>query len=515
MLSKTRSELLRSFVASCLIAVFTLICYGSAGAAVLPWDDPDMEIFDKLAQTAGGGDWTKSLGPVSYRYAVDVLDSIYPRNDLEEDLVYRLMDHFTSSTVERGPFSLYLSARADYLWAHSNYTKLLRVDAYTNPLLGRNEGMFIADGNLGVLGTRVRGRAGKYISFAATPMVLFSTDTEMDDHTSFYLKEGLITFHLRDLALDVGRGSVMWGVGRAGHMIFSGETEPFNMVRLRTDRPVIMPGFLRHLGPSSFETFITYMDKNRNIPHARLFGVNFSFRPHKRLEFSLGESVMFGGDGAPSNNPLIIFSEKVTDYHNPANRNFLITARYRVPYLEIEPYLEFMVEDCCATNVLNPRDNLQLAGIYFPQIDPYGRADFTVEWVRTNEITYRHGTFSSGYVYKGRIIGHGVGPDATGIYAVLRIFYSADLWGKLSFAFEERGRLNKTVSPDGREVFPVTEPYDVPENRYRFEASAEWSPVEGMYISPVLGLERVTNMRYVKGWECYQGKAGFTLRWIF
>src|SRR5262249_37428860 len=150
--------------------------------------------------------------------------------------------------------------------------------------------------------------------------------------------------------------------------------------------------------------------------------------------------------------------------------------------LEVEPYVELMWEDCCGTPPINPRDMLNLSGIYLPRLDPDGKLDATFELVRTNHISYRHDTFSSGYTYKDRMIGHPLGPDALGIYGQFRYFYSDDLQMKLLLAFELRGREEQSqTNVDITAVYPS---FQEPEQRQRAQFEMNFHPNERILISP-------------------------------
>lgn len=498
------------------LPVFLFLCALAAlpaQASQIPWDGPEMNELDFLLQQSGQGAWQRSLQPVSEAYALELLQGLTPGNEgqaaLRDDLAARLQQRL----IREGPFELSLSALSGYTFDKGPPLPLLNLQAAANPLLAGNEGLFTSDGHLGYLGIRAVGQASRYLQFSATPLFRFTEGSPDDDKASFFLKEGLLALQYGGIALEAGRGSVRWGVGRSGTMLFSGDAEPFNLVRLRTDRPLVGPSFLRYLGPTRFDILATYLDPNRVFPHSRILAVHFDWLPHPRFEFSLGQSVMFGGHGAPTNNPLVYFSEKVTANPNPANRNFLFSFRWRVPKLEIEPYGEIMLEDCCAGVVINARDSANLCGLYFPRIDPAGKADLALEWVRTNQITYRHAIYTSGYTYKNRMIGHPLGPDATGIYAFSRYFHSPALTLKMAFAFEQRGRLGKDMG--GQPIEPLAPYYERAENRYRLSAAADWRPLPALTLSPNFAFERVSNWRFQRGVGKFQGAAGFDLRWLF
>jgi hypothetical protein len=489
-----------------------ILCSASARAETLPWDSWEMAWLDHWMQSEGNGNWVSQIQPITTDYALTLIDGLDPKDPAAKAQLDALAAEIERTTFESDRFHIAAKLLAGYAYARSPAVKMLELPAYENPLLERNEGEFIDGGNMGTLGVRLSGGLTDYFSFDATPILrLASRDTPLSDHASLYLKEAVGTVRLGSLAIEGGKGSVIWGSGRYSHLLFSGDNEAFLLGRLRAIEPVILPSFLKYLGPARFDAFFGVLDKNREFPHARLIGADFTFQPHPRFEFGVGQTVLFGGSGSPTGNPLVYFSEQVVDGPNPANRNLLLSGRWRIPALEIEAYGEVMIEDCCRAFALNPRDSMYLAGIYFPQVDPGGKADLAVEWARTNEIAYRHSTFSSGYTYKGRMLGHPLGPDAVGIYAIFRYFVSEGILGKAVFSFEERGTGGRSL---GNLDIVIVEPgFQKAEQRYRAEFSARLRPKGPWAFDPRLGFERVNNFAYQRDRGRWMFLVGFDLEY--
>jgi hypothetical protein len=300
-------------------------------------------------------------------------------------------------------------------------------------------------------------------------------------------------------------------VGRIGNLLFSGNNEPFNLVRVRNRVPLILPWVLEYLGPTTVEAFITYLDEQQTFANPILLASKIAFKPDESLELALGYVVEFGGDGAPSNDPLLYFGEFVSDAPSATNRAFTVDARYRFRSLNLEPYVELLVEDCCDEFPVNSRDILNLVGLYFPAVDPEGKLDFTLEWVRTNQITYRHGVFTSGMTLRNQLLGHRLGPDATGVYGELRYSLSSGNWLKLLPALELRGRRGLTLQD--QPITTVAPGYENPETRYRLTGQlhhrlplgpSTWAMVEA-------GYEWVTDFNYQAGQERANYLLGFGL----
>lgn len=498
---------MRKFLPTVLSIIMLLLpCW--ARASIVPWDSNESDVLDHLM--SGHGTWLRGVTPISKDYSLSLLQSLDASDSYHQDLAKALFEKISHSiwNTDKSYFNLRLQSLYEYLRKDS--LPLLQIDAVTNPMLSQNHGMFADGGHHGMLGIDIDGKLTSFFSFRLSPYFLLSShNTALDDHHAFFLREAVGSLHVRKFVLDLGRTNPRWGVGKLGHLLFSSDYEPFTMVRLRSNRPVIPPSFLKILGPTHFDAFFTLLGEDYVISNARLIGLYFTFLPHHRFEFGFGQTVIFGGSGAPTNNPSVFFTEAFTDVPNPANRNFLFTFRYLIPGLEFEAYTELMVEDCCGTPPLNARDTANLIGFYFPRVDPKGRADFTIEWIRTTHITYRHGTFTDGYVFKNHILGHPLGPDATGAYALLRYFISSKVTLKTQFAFELRGRRGVTsAEDDSSTIFPS---FERGEQRYRWMNEVHLELGKSLNLTPRFGLEHIVHENYVRDQKATNVLIGFKL----
>ncbi|MBI4212116.1 MAG: hypothetical protein HY540_05700 [Deltaproteobacteria bacterium] len=321
------------------------------------------------------------------------------------------------------------------------------VTGEVNPLASLDEGRFSETGNHAIVGGRFAAAVFPWLTADLAPYALFSSHAERrEKYADLYLHRGYVKANANGFEIEVGQDTVQWGFGRQGSMAFSGEARPFPLLRLANSRPVFLPGFLEVLGPTRVDFFVTALDGDRTLPHSILHGMKTTFQPHPRFEFGLGQSIEFGGKGSGSWNPLNYFTEKLTD--DSTNRNFMLDMRWRIPGVEVEPYAELFWEDCCDAVVLNPRDTLNLFGLAIPNLGSESQADLAFEWVRTNGITYRHSTYSSGFYYKHDAIGHPIGPDGMGFYGIFRYFHTPRTWWKIIGAVERYGRQEPLNSED-------------------------------------------------------------------
>lgn len=367
-----------------------------------------------------------------------------------------------------------------------------------NPFLAMREGIFTEDRNLSFVGAQFRGKLTRWFSYEVAPYALLaSNDSGIQKNAEFYLKRGYGKFTARNLEFTLGKNSVEWGMGHYASLLFSGNAEAFYLFRIRNSQAVILPWFFRHLGPTQADLFFGVMDDNRTRPHSILAGTKLNFRPHPRFEFGIGQAVQFGGEGSNAWNPIYFLSDFSENNNAKVDRNFIVDLRYRIPGIEIEPYVELYWEDCCDEIVLNPRDVLNLVGIYIPNIGLTGKADFAIEWARTNQITYRHGGgFASGLYYKNHALGHPIGPDGTGVYGILRYFHTPRTIGKLVTAYEQRGRLESNA----------------PEDRYRIQLELSHHFKKHFHLNVEAGYERVLRFNLQPGVHRHNFLTGFRLQ---
>lgn len=412
-----------------------------------------------------------------------------------------LLQRELRNTVSSPYFNFTLSPLIDYAYANSGPLKLLQTDAYTNPTMRSNDGMFFQSGNTGWVGVDFLGSFFEVLDIRAQPYFSLFGSEGIEGHQSrYFIKEAYASLNIRNLQIQAGKIQTQWGSGRLNQMLFSRENEPMWMMKLSNSLPVTMPSFLEYLGPTRFEAFYALLDGRQIFPNSKLIGSFFSIMPHERIELGFGQTILFGGTGSPESSPLVFFSEKISDSENPANRNFVLSAKWRIPGLEIEPYADLMWEDCCNFPLFfNSRDMVNLVGVYFPNVSSSNKMDLTAEWVRTNEVSYRHFPYTSGLIYKNRPLGPTLGPDGSGVYVRLRYLEDIDYVLSLTFAYEIRARQEaasfKDVPIDIRTIEPS---FESPDQRHRLDLESYFRWNTRLEVIPRLTFEYVTNRDYVR-----------------
>jgi hypothetical protein len=400
----------------------------------------------------------------------------------------------------------------EFVFHNSRSVKLLQLNAFTDPLLSHRNNVYAPE-SFGLTAGQFYVEFEDFLSFDVKPIFLFH---DVPGFRKFTLREAYASIHLNKLSIDIGKAAVRWGYGAYHSMIFSDDLEPFFMIRARNSEEVEFDGFLSFLGKMKFEMMYGWLDQFRTYPYGNIMGALFSFQPTNRFQFHLGQTVLYNGQGAPTDNPSVFLGEIFLDLPknaNPANRNSFIGFRYRIPKIEIEPYIDLYVEDCCTFPYFQPRDIQQLIGVYVPPMGDSKKIDLTLEFVRTNYITYRH---PFPYTQSRKILGDPLGPDAIGVYLMARYFQSKQLQFGGTYAFEIRGRDGRALSNKGFVDIRTVEPsYQEAEIRNRYEQSVNftWTPSWTWTIQA--GIEHVNNAGYQSNSNRWQGLFGLQSTYAF
>jgi hypothetical protein len=220
------------------------------------------------------------------------------------------------------------------------------------------------------------------------------------------------------VGLSVGRWPVGYGQAAGGGLILSGAAA-LERLELQTTRPVTLPAFLRWLGPTSFNTFVTRLDEDRHPGDPYFWGMRGAIRPHPRLTVAINRAAMFGGDSISTpvtagNVARMFIGILSKDFENQAvSAEF----RYRVPVEQVLPltlYLEWGAEDASGAWWTVPGI---LAGALVPAVPGAPNvalgAEYTTFSVHCcgNPPWYFHGAFPGGWVKDDVPLGHPLGGE--------------------------------------------------------------------------------------------------------
>lgn len=282
-----------------------------------------------------------------------------------------------------------------------------------------------------------------------------------ENSRNVYLQEFNAKLTLFNIAFQIGRNSNWWGPGYRGSLLLTDHAFPLDMVQLGSDEPFRLPWILKPLGEWKINSFLAQLERDRDFPRAKVFGLRLSYLPTSWLELGATRLTQFGGRGTNQSFPNTILG---VYGHQPNQEGDLqvneqaaldFRARIpRVPYLVpfpagVQIYGEIGSEDKWSQFPLPSRAAL-LGGIYIPQVFDGDTMDLRIEYADTDigrrrhpelvNIWYNNGTYVSGMRHRGFPLGHWMGADALDLFVRSTRFLTDDLQLGAQFEFSERGR---------------------------------------------------------------------------
>ncbi len=241
--------------------------------------------------------------------------------------------------------------------------------------------------------------------------------------------EGYLKLKLNNLAIRFGRESVWWGPGYHGSMMFSNNAPPLDQFRIGTAEPMILPGFLKYLGPTRLELMYARLEANRDHPHALLGSWRVDFSPLSLLELGVARTVQMGGQGRPHMNYLNYLEALVISKDDPAskfqtNQLYTIDGTLRLHDVDrvfplsrdLTLYAEMEVDDTCCKNVIWPLKPGYMVGLYLPNLFGRNDSELRVEWTSTTSFTWTHSIWTDGISFKGFPLAHYIGAKGQELY---------------------------------------------------------------------------------------------------
>jgi len=250
----------------------------------------------------------------------------------------------------------------------------------------------------------------------------------------FRLLESTIGITFDDVQLSFGLQSLWLGPTEAGPFLFSDNAEPVTMLRIDSVSPYRIPLLSYLLGPVRSQFFLGRLSGQRWEASPFLYGPNLtsqpflhgtsvSFHPTANLEFGMGFTAQFGGQGNPFTLASFLrtfYSHRSSSTANPAKRLSEFNFTYRVPGVRdwLQAYLDSMViDEYSPIGSTRPAIN---PGLYFPRLPKMHKMELRIEGVTTAlnlpshfppGAFYTDGRYRSGYTNDGNILGSWVGRE--------------------------------------------------------------------------------------------------------
>ena len=254
------------------------------------------------------------------------------------------------------------------------------------------------------------------------------------DGRKVYFRKGYIRLVLFNVALKVGRDSLWWGPGEHGALLLTNNAFPFDLIEIGTDQPFSLPWVLQRLGTFAFDVFLTRLDQYRDYDYANLFGLRFMYNPIPGLALGASRVVIFNGNSVPSDQRYSFADMLHLYFSSSANANHLyefqivsVDASLSLP-ISIQNHRwisKFYVEfGGMEETVWVPTKHAWITGL---TLGPQAGArpwKLVMEYAQDHvdnapDVWYSNIIYTTGYTYRGQIIGHHMGRDANDLFTQL------------------------------------------------------------------------------------------------
>jgi len=246
-------------------------------------------------------------------------------------------------------------------------------------------------------------------------------------------QEGYAAFDLGPLAAAVGRQPFAWGQGLEGGLLLTPNAAPLPALRLGLTAPHAFSGRWAWLGTVDFTYLLARLEGDRVVPHPYLTGLRLMWRPGRHLELAASRTIMLGGEGRPALSAAdyltILSGRNLNGGADTSNSIAGVDAALTTPLpggRGLKVYGEYAGEDEAGGRPTKPSAR---AGWLLSGLGPGHRITLRGEYAATDvlyshrrwghAVWYGHSVYLSGYTYRDRILGDGMGPDARDARLVL------------------------------------------------------------------------------------------------
>jgi hypothetical protein len=382
--------------------------------------------------------------------------------------------------------------------------------ARINPLVAYDQGRGVVDGATIGLEFEIGGALGDRVAATIRPRAQLARPRGGGSDATLELASGHARLLLGNLGVTVGRDHVVWGQSPRGGLVLSTNAGALPLVSLATERPVVLPGPLRLLGPSTYQLFLGDLGtEGQAFDHSQLFGWRLSFLPNRRLEIGAEFLVQSGGEGAPESS----LRDRILDYLffpdlfsntelQASNKVAGLDARVRVPEARgLELWVELAIDDVDIDRFKSMiwEDGAWNVGLALARLDAAGRLGVRLEGHHTGLRMYEHFDFNGGLTLDRHFLGSELGPRADG--ATLTVDWEPD--GRNALTLE--GSVEKR-SADPYTLIAGTPYYfsrlDILHKEKRWRGRAAWERFAdggGLGVRVEGGYERVENFYFEDG----------------
>jgi hypothetical protein len=412
-------------------------------------------------------------------------DSMEGQRALAEPLLERLVGEFRPELADLG--AVPSASGASGSWFRYGGRAQLEADAFSVGHGGSGLGVRFRENRGGEYyanGEQVQSdfrgwfEIGDYLSVVAQPKYISNSyalgQGATNNAHNAYMRELSVKLSVANIAFEVGRGTQWWGPGYRGSLLLTDQAFPTDMVKLGSEESFRLPWVLRDLGEWKINSFLTQLERDRDSPRAKVFGLRVGYLPTSWLELGIARLTQFDGRAFPGQS----FPKTVIKAYgsapnalgaNDVNEQVMIDFKARIPHADylipfpsgMQIYGEIGSEDKWSKFPLSTTAAV-LGGIYIPQLFSGDSMDLRFEYADTDwgrRMTgdrhsagwYNNATYASGMRYRGQPLGHWVGTDGIDYFLRTTRHMRDDLQLGVTWDHSLRGR-NNPVSEKKQEV---------------------------------------------------------------
>jgi hypothetical protein len=227
-----------------------------------------------------------------------------------------------------------------------------------------------------------------------------------DDDRELRPDGSYLAMSLGNWMISAGYLDRWWGPGWQGSLILSNNARPMPSIAIDRNEstPFDVP-VLRWLGPWRLSTFMQRFESDRDYSDALLFGLRAEIRPHPTLQIAASRTAQWCGDGRPCD--LDTFWDLLVGNDNDQDLSAQAIGEDEAGFMPSK-YLGLFGAEVWG----------DLAGGTWRAHVEY--ADTTCDFLRSPPefgCAYTNSIYTSGYRYRGRVVGHSIDADGEAIGA--------------------------------------------------------------------------------------------------
>jgi hypothetical protein len=298
-------------------------------------------------------------------------------------------------------------------------------------------------------------------------------DSDQDDEDG-RLDNSMIGVVIGNWSVAASTQERWWGPSWDGSLILSNNARPIPSLTIdRVFTDAFETKWLSWLGPWDLSVMFGQLEKEREVPNARFFGMRFNFRPLPSLEIGLSRTAQWCGDDRPCDFDtfvdLLLGKDNIGDAgiseeNEPGNQLAGLDFRWAPGFrkMPIAVYGQFIGEDEAGGFPSRYMGQLgvEWSGYLFGRWSSQAFAEYSGTSCQFHESSklyncgYNHSIYQTGYRFRNRSIGHGADNDAKLISAGLVLVDTDETQWRALLRF---GELNAGGAPDSRNTLTPTQ----------------------------------------------------------